>query len=188
MEAAPQVRLATNAFTALPMATWWPIPLDRVHAIRPGDRLPVGDRTLRAVAPPLFDNPTSTGFVDESTGALFTVDSFGGIIPEPTQDAGDVPPDALAGGMLAWAALDSPWSHLVDRQLFGQVLDTVRAIQPSRIFSNHLPAANGASLDGFLDIVRSVPDAEPFVPPNQEEFGHLVAAIMAAQTPPAAAT
>ena len=188
MDAAPQARLVTHAFNALRMATWWPIPLDRVHAIRVGDRLNVGDRTLRAIAPPLFDNPTSTGFLDESTGSLFSVDSFGGLIPEPTQNAGDVPPDALAGGMRAWATIDSPWSHLVDRQLFGHVLETVRSIQPSRIFSSHLPAASGTSLEAFLDIVQSVPDADPFIPPNQDEFMQLVAAMMASQTPPAAAT
>ncbi|HVM02794.1 MAG TPA: MBL fold metallo-hydrolase, partial [Acidimicrobiales bacterium] len=104
LELAPRARLVTHAFCAMRMATWWPVPLDRVHAIRVGDRLPVGDRTLRAVAPPLFDNPMSTGFLDEATGVLFSVDSFGAILPEPTEDAAQVPADALAGGMLGWAA------------------------------------------------------------------------------------
>ena len=121
MEVAPNARLVTNGFTALRMATWWPVPLDRVHAIRPGDELSVGDRTLRAIAPPLFDNPLSTGFVDTSTGYLFSVDAFGAILPEPTQSVTDVSPDALAGGMLGWALSDSPWVHLVDRSLFGAI-------------------------------------------------------------------
>lgn len=85
--------------------------------------------------------------------------------------------------MAAWATLDSPSSHLVDRQLFGGVLDKVRALAPSRIFSSHLPAANGASLEQFLGVLQSVPDVAPAVPPSQEEFGHLVAAITAAGPP-----
>ena len=115
------------------------MPLDRVHAIRPGDRISVGDRTLRAVAPPLFDNPMSTGLLDEATGAFFSVDSFGALLPEPTQDAADVPAEALAGGMRAWAAVDSPWTNMVDRGRYGQVLDGVRSLQPTSIFSSHLP-------------------------------------------------
>ncbi len=103
MALAPNARLVTNAFCALRMATWWHVPLDRVHAIRVGETIQVGDRTLRAVAPPLFDNPLSIGVLDESTGALFSVDAFGAILPEPTEDLGVVPPEALAGGMLGWA-------------------------------------------------------------------------------------
>ncbi len=49
MELAPNARLVTNAFCALRMATWWHVPLDRVHAIRVGETIDAGDRTLRAV-------------------------------------------------------------------------------------------------------------------------------------------
>jgi hypothetical protein len=43
-----------------------------------------------------------------------------------------------------------PWAHVVDRRRFNQVLDRVRNPQPTRIFSSHLPAASGTSLDEFL--------------------------------------
>lgn len=184
LEAAPEARLVTNAFSALRMATWWPVPLDRVHAIRAGDRLAVGDRTLRAVPPPLYDNPLTIGVLDEATGSLFSVDSFGALLPEATEDAAEVPHDALAGGMRAWATADSPWAHLVDRQRFAQVLDGVRRLQPTRIFSSHLPAANGTSLEHFLQVLESVPDADPAVAPNNEEFGYMLAAMMAPRTEP----
>lgn len=184
LEAAPRARLVTNAFSALRMATWWPVPFDRVHAIGPGDRLPVGDRTLRAVPPPLFDNPLSIGLLDEATGSFFSVDSFGALLPGATDDAAEVPHDVLAGGMLAWSAADSPWVHLVDRQRFGQVLEGVRRLQPARILSSHLPAASGTSLERFLQVLESVPDAEPAVAPNNEEFGHMLAAMTAPPVQP----
>lgn len=158
------------------------MPLERVHAIRAGDRLPVGDRTLRAVSPPLYDNPLSTGLLDEATGALFSVDSFGALLPEATQDAGEVPEDVLTGAMRAWASSDSPWAHVLDRQRFAQVLDGVRRLEPTGIFSSHLPAASGTSLERFLQVLESVPDAEPTCPPNQEEFAQMVATMVA--TPP----
>jgi hypothetical protein len=185
-ELAPQARLVTHAFSAMRMASWWPVPFDRIHAIRVGDRLPVGDRTLRAVAPPLYDNPMSTGLLDEATGSLFSVDSFGAILPEATQDAGEVPHEALAGGMRAWATADSPWAHLLDRRRFAQVLDGISRLQPTRIFSSHLPAASGASLESFLQVLESVPDAEPAVAPNHEEFSQMLAAMAAAGPTPEA--
>lgn len=184
LEAAPHARLVTNAFSALRMATWWPVPFDRVHAVRAGDRLPVGDRTLLAVSPPLFDSPLSIGFLDEATGSFFSVDSFGALLPEATEDAAQVPHDALAGGMLAWALADSPWTQLVDRQRFSQVLDGVRRLEPTSIFSSHLPAASGTSLERFLEVLASVPGAEPAVAPNHEEFEHMLAAMVTPQGEP----
>jgi glyoxylase-like metal-dependent hydrolase (beta-lactamase superfamily II) len=177
MELAPNAKLVTHGFAALRMSTWWPVPMDRVHAIRSGDDIHVGDRTLTAVAPPLFDNPMSIGVLDRSTGALFTVDAFGALLPEPTQDASDVPPEALAGGMIGWATSDSPWVHLTDPAEFGQILDRVRQVQPRRIFSSHLPAASGTELEEFLRVLQQVPTAERYVPPDSEQFAEMIKAM-----------
>ena len=80
---------------------------------------------------------------------------------------GDVPSDRPA--------------HVTDRVKFGDVLARVREIKPSRIFSSHLPAADGTSLDEFLTILEMVPDAEPFMPPDAEQFAALIEAMAAEQ-------
>lgn len=175
MEAAPQVKLATNALAAMRMSTWWPVPLDRVYAITFGDRLDVGDRKLLAVAPPSFDNPTSTGILDESTGNLFSVDCFGGIIPELTTDAAEVPAEALQQGMIAWMKMDEPWTSLVDADRWDAVLDGVRRLSPNLILSSHLPAASGTSCENFLAITRSLRDIPAPPPPNNEQFQQMLA-------------
>ena len=172
---APNARLATNAMSALRLSTVWPVPMDRLYAINPGDSLEVGDRTLKAAMPPLFDNPMSTGFRDEKTGAFFSVDSFGAVVPAPAEKAEDIPEDQLRMGMMAWATSDSPWAHLVDHSKFGQVLNRVRDLNPTMILSSHLPPAAGASTDAFLNLVASVPDAEPFRAPNQAELEQMLA-------------
>jgi glyoxylase-like metal-dependent hydrolase (beta-lactamase superfamily II) len=177
MEAAPNATLVTHAFSALRMSTWWPVPMERVHAIRAGDDIHVGDRTLTAVAPPLFDNPLSIGVLDRSSGSLFTVDAFGSLLQEPTQDASQVSPEALAGGMIGWATFDSPWVHITDPAEFAQVLDRVRQIQPRQIFSSHLPAASGTALEDFLRVLEQVPTAERFVPPDSEQFAEMIKAM-----------
>lgn len=177
MQLAPAARLVTHGLAALRMATWWPVPLDRVHAIRPGDRLDVGDRHLRAVRPPVFDNPMSAGVVDERTGAFFSVDAFGAILPTTSQDAADVPGDELLAGMMTWATFDAPWGHLVDRDQFGRALDEVRKLAPTGIFSSHLPAAHRTSVDSFLKVLEALPDAEPFVAPDHVAFAEIVAAM-----------
>lgn len=174
MELAPQARLATQAFGAMRMASWWPVPFERVHAVTFGDRLNVGDRTLRAVAPPTFDNPTSTGILDEKTGTLFSVDCFGGILPEVTTDCAGIPADVLRQGMVTWLSMDSPWTRLLDAQKWDGVLEGVRQLDPQLILSSHLPAARGVCAS-FIEIVRSLREAEPFVPPDNAAFQQMLA-------------
>lgn len=178
LDLAPTATLATHGLGALRIATAWPVPLDRVHAIVPGDRLDVGDRTLRAVRPPTFDNPMSTGLVDESTSTLFSVDSFGAILSDRYRDVGEIPPDDLVAGMVAWATFDSPWLHLADRQRLAAVLVGARQLDVQRVFGSHLPPAIGR-IDALLDIVAGIPDAEPFVAPDAATFD-LIAAGLAA--------
>jgi hypothetical protein len=175
---APNATLVTQAFNALRMTTWWPVPLDRVRAIVPGDSVDVGDRTLVATPPPLYDNPNSLGLLDGKTGTLFSVDSFGGILPERVEDAFAVPEEALVGGMVAWGAMDSPWTKLVDRERYGRALDAVRSILPERILSSHLPPARG-KIDWLVDVLETLPDADAFQPPGDAEFRQIRAHLEA---------
>jgi len=86
--------------------------------------------------------------------------------------------------MRAWATLDSPWAHLLDRNRFAQVLDGVRRAQPTTVLSSHLPPARRTSLESFLDVVASAPDAEPATAPSADELSHLLAAMAARGVPP----
>jgi hypothetical protein len=176
MELAPNSRLATHGLGALRMNTWWPVPLDRVHALALGDRLDVGDRTLLALRPPTFDNPMSTAIFDDSTATLFAVDSFGAILPSMAQEVDDFSEEELVAGMVAWATFDSPWAHLADKTLFGKVLDNVRRLGARRVLSSHLPPAI-ERVDQLLEIVASIPSADPFLAPSASAFAEIVANI-----------
>lgn len=180
MSLAPAARLMTHGLAALRMATWWSVPLERVCALRSGDRIDVGDRHLRGLRPPVFDNPMSIGLLDEKTGALFTVDAFGAILPTVPQNCADVPERDLVAGMATWAAFDAPWTHLVDHERFRAAVGDLTRLRPAAILSSHLPAASGLSIDQFARVIESVPASEPFVPPDQEAFDAIVAGLGAA--------
>jgi hypothetical protein len=178
LEVAPQARLATHALSALRQMTVWPVPLDRVYAMAPGDTLDVGDRKLHAVRPVTFDNPMSLGIFDDRTSTLFSVDSFGAVLPGPSEYAHDYDRTALAQGMIAWATIDSPWVHVADQGRFDQTIERVRSLAPRHILSAHLPPAVDAT-EQFLGVVSSVPSAEPAVSPNHAMFQQMLAAMAA---------
>ena len=173
LRVAPKARLATNPLMALRLNSAWPVPMDRVYFLNPGDSISVGDRKLTAVRPPVFDNPGSTGIYDDKTGTFFSVDSFGAIMPSAAQDAADFPEGDLAQGMTIWATADSPWIHLVDQKRFAQALDNVRKMAPKLILSAHLPPARRKT-EQLLKVLAAVPAAKPFMGPSQADLERLL--------------
>jgi flavorubredoxin len=176
MELAPRAKLLTHALGALRMSLGWPLPLERVHALVPAENISVGDRILTAVKPPLFDNPDTVGIYDDKSRAFFSADCFGAILPGPGKDAADFSEKALTMGMTMWATFDASWVHLVQEEKYGKVLEGIRRLDPGVILSSHLPPARGKN-EQLLNVLASLPAAEPFVPPNQAVFGQIVAQL-----------
>jgi flavorubredoxin len=152
-----------------------PLPMDRVHLINPGQSITVGDRTLHAVKPPVFDNPITTGFVDDHTGILYSSDCFGALLPSIPDDAGELDTEVLQRGQVRWATIDSAWIHDVDRDAFGRALHELQSLRPTMVCSSHLPPAPGTMLDLFVDSLAQAPDAEPFVGPDQSALETMLA-------------
>ena len=152
-----------------------PLPMDRVHLVNPGQSVTLGDRRLLAVKPPLFDNPITTGFVDDRTGMLFSSDCFGALLPSVPHDAAELDTGTLRDGQVRWATIDSAWVHEVDRPPFGHALDQFRSLEPTMVCSSHLPPAPGAMLDSFIDALAMTPDADRFVGPDQATLEAMLA-------------
>jgi len=174
LKAAPNARLAAYSLAVLRLSSAWPVPMDRVYWLNPGDSIRAGDRKLTAVRPPLFDNPTTIGVYDDKSGAFFSADCFGAIIPAPAQSADDVAEGDLAKGMAGWASLDNPWVHMVRPANLGQALDRIRQLAPKMILSAHLPLATGKT-EQFLKLLATVPSSTPAVAPNQTALEQILA-------------
>jgi flavorubredoxin len=99
LELAPKAKLVANSLAVLRMSTTWPVPMHRVHWLNPGESINTGDRTLTAIRPPLFDNPTTNALYDSKSETLFSADCFGAIIPSAVQNIDDVTEEDLAQGI-----------------------------------------------------------------------------------------
>ncbi|MGH9016691.1 MAG: MBL fold metallo-hydrolase [Acidimicrobiales bacterium] len=172
-----RLRVVTSFLGVGIMSLAVPLPMDRVYLVNPGQTVDVGDRTLTAVRPPAFDNPITTGLQDERSGIFFSSDCFGALLDEVPQCAEDLSDEELRQGQVFWATVDSSWLHKVDRGVFAAELDRVRELDPTMILSSHLPAARGSSMERLLDTLASVPDAPPFVGPDQAALEQMLAGI-----------
>ena len=125
------------------MSTFSPLPLDRLYLLNQGEKLTIGDRTLAAYKPPIFDNPSTTAFLDESSGAasaplLRCAAARGAAAPLATSRS-----RSCGKGVQLCATVDSPWLSKADDAKLAKELDGIRAMKPEVILSSHLPVRVG---------------------------------------------
>ena len=173
-----RLRVITSFLGVGIMSLGAPLPMDRVYLVNPGQTVDVGDRTLTAVRPPAYDNPITTGLRDERSGIFFSSDCFGALLDEVPERAEDLADEELRQGQVFWATVDSSWLHTVDRAAFASDLDRIRALEPTMVLSSHLPAAQGSSMERLLSALAEVPDARPFVGPDQAALEQMLAGVV----------
>jgi flavorubredoxin len=171
----PRLRVITTFLGMGIMTLSAPLPIDRVYLLNPGQKIIVGDRTLTAYKPPAFDNPVTTGFHDDKSGALVSSDCFGALLSNVPQNAADLSDEELRQGQVFWATVDSPWLHKIDSGVFARELDAVREMEPTMVLSSHLPAAPGRMTERLLASLEAVPGARPFTGPDQAALEHMLA-------------
>jgi flavorubredoxin len=162
LEACPNATLLTTWFSVGRMAEEWMTPLDRCRFVNDGDRLDAGDRSLTAVQPPVFDNPTSRGIFDEQTGVLWAVDTFALPVSRPLEDAADIPDDEFTEGQLLGGRLVAAWHPWLDEQKYSAHVNKVQSMPIEVIVSCHAPAIRGDRIGRGFDILRTLPTADPW--------------------------
>jgi glyoxylase-like metal-dependent hydrolase (beta-lactamase superfamily II) len=183
LEAAPNARLVTTFLGVGLMSCGEPLPLDRVYLLNPGQRLDVGDRTLHAFRPALFDSPATVGFFDDRSKVVFSSDCFGAPLATPefaeSEDVRAVPAAALREAQLLWATVDSPWVHGVDAESYRKTISSTPVGEAETICSTHLPPASGLGPQ-FAAMLADAPTASAFVGPDQQALEQMLASFQPA--------
>jgi flavorubredoxin len=169
LERAPGLRVITTFLGLGKMSLFRPLPPERVYLLNPGQSIKAGEHTLTAFKPPIFDAPETTGFYDSKSAAFFSADCFGALMQEPAESAADIGAEKLREGLVAWATVDTPWLHMVDKNPFAECLNRVHSLSPKVILSHHLPVAHDMTAD-LLKYLAEVPATKPFVGPDQRAF------------------
>jgi hypothetical protein len=162
---APRARVVTNYLGAGKLGLQQ-MPLDRIHLLNPGQALDVGDRSLVAHRPPVFDAPETTAAFDTRTRHLFSSDCFGAVLAEPAETARDIDPHRLHDGLALWAGIDAPWLHQLSASRLDASCGPLRDLRPSRILGSHLPPATDLD-DRLYAGLRAARENAPFVGPDQ---------------------
>lgn len=170
LDACPNATLLTTWFQIGRMAEEWDTPLPRCRFVNEGDQLDIGDRTITALRPPVFDNPTTRSIFDSRTGVLWGCDAFAIPIQAPIDDARDIGDAEFAEGQLLGGSLVSPWHTLLDERKFHAHVDVVQDLPIEVIASCHAPAIRGDRIGQAFETIRRLPTAEAWAPFTHQDL------------------
>lgn len=162
LEACPNATLLTTWFSIGRMAEEWMTPLPRCRFLNDGDTIDVGDRSLLAVRPPVFDNPTTRGLLDPATGVYWSVDTFATNTPHRMLEADELGDGEFRDGQLLGARLVAPWHRYLDRHKWETCLQRVRALSATTLAGCHTPLIRGPRVETAFELLRTLPALDPW--------------------------
>ncbi len=179
LELYPNAKVVTNFTTRAKLGGEFEVPFSRLFAINPGQTFETADRVLQVFQPPLYDAGGSLGFYDTKSGVLFGADTFGAIIPAPSNELTEVPEEPFYMGFSLFNRANTPWVLDVDEAKFARSLDTVRSFHPAAITAGHLPTAYGKT-EELLRATAELTSQGPAPVPDQAMIEAMLAQMAAA--------
>jgi flavorubredoxin len=177
MTLCPNAQLVCNWAMIERHTNCFAFPLERCRWIMHEESFSVGDRTLHAVRPPVFDSPTTRGLFDPTTGVYWAVDTFATPLPDPQLAICDLDPDFWQFGMTMFAfGAVSPWLSMLDHDKFGRSVDKVQGLDITMIAGCHTPVIEGPFIRRAFDLVREFPSVDPPPMPDQSILDQIIAA------------
>jgi flavorubredoxin len=183
LSACPNAQLVCNWAMVERHTNCFAFPLARCRWIMDGEALDIGDRTLQALRPPVYDSPTTRGLFDPTTGVYWAVDTFATPLPDPHLGVADLDEEFWDYGLMLFAlGAVSPWLSMVDEVKYGRYVDRVQNLDIKTIACCHSPVIEGPLIDRAFTHVRKLPSVDYPQLPDQSVLDEIVTATSQPKT------
>ncbi len=177
MEACPNAKLVCNWAMVERHTNCFEFPLERCQWVMHEESFDVGDRTLHALRPPVYDSPTTRGLFDPTTGVYWAVDTFATPLPDPKMGIADLDQEFWEFGLALFAlGAVSPWLSMLDTEKYGRYVDITQNLDITTIAGCHTPVIEGEYIDKAFTRIRQLPSIDPPPMPDQSVLDQIVAA------------
>jgi len=134
-----------------------------VRTVDDGESFEVGDRSLRAIRPPVYDSAYTRGLFDPTTRVFHAADAFCTPMPAvPVDRVDEIPAPMWVDGMAMFhhASL-CPWLWMVDAARFRSQVDRLAALGAEVIVSAHSPVITQSSMGRAIALLAALPSTDP---------------------------
>lgn len=173
MEMCPNAKLITNFLGLGKLGEEFRIPLNRVHLLNDGDSLDIGDRTITALRPPLYDSSATAGLWDPKNELYFAADCFGVVTPDVPHYTDEMPQNEFEDGYFWMNRANHIWFEHVKPEAIAAAAERIKKLGAKMIVSGHGPVER-RNPDRMCDMIKRIGDMPPIHMPDHEEFEALL--------------
>lgn len=185
LESCPNATFVTDFLSSMKLGVLYGLPPRRCRWMNPGDSLEIGDRTVTAFRPPLFDSASTRGLLDHRTGIMWAADAFAGPTPDVVYEATDLPAGMWADTFNSMNSLENPWHPWLDRAVHSTHVDDLLRLGAKTVASCHGPVLRQGYVSDAFEMARGLAGAKPEPAPGQETLDQIIADALAAAAPSA---
>jgi flavorubredoxin len=171
----PNAKLVTNFLGLGKLSEEFSIPADRVLMLNDGESLDIGDRTVTAVRPPLYDSSATRGLWDPTTEVYFAADCFGAVVREPVQYTDELDEGDLEDGYFWMNRANHIWFEHIRPDAIEAAAKRVLDLGMRTLVSGHGPTER-ADPQRLCSWITRIAGMDPVPMPDQAEFERMLAA------------
>jgi flavorubredoxin len=174
LERCPNAKVITNFLGLGKLLEEFEIPLQRVHFLNDGESVDIGDRTLTAIRPPLYDSSATRGLWDPSTEVYFAADCFGAVLRDPVEYTDELDATEYEDGFFWMNRANHVWFHEIRQEVLDADAKKIADLGAKVMVSGHGPTVR-RDIERVCHSITRIGDMEPIQFPNQEEFERMLA-------------
>jgi flavorubredoxin len=163
LDRCPNAMVVTSRGESFRTSASFGIPFERMRMVDDGESLDVGDRTLRAIRPPVYDSPYTRGLFDPVNRLYYASDAFCTPMPaEPVDRVDEMPAAMWAQGMAQFHHVSvCPWIAMVDPARFRAEVGKLARFGIETIVGAHTPVIGGLAVGRALEHLAGLPSVTP---------------------------
>ena len=174
LDRCPNARQITNYLGFGKLAEEFSIPPQRAYFLNDGETLDIGDRTITAMRPPLYDSSATRGLWDPKTGVYFGADCFGAVLEDVPQYTDELPKKTFEDGYFWMNRANHIWFEHVAQSAIDEAAERIVKLAPKTIVSGHGPVERKDPA-GIVRMISRIGGMEAVRMPNQKEFEQMLA-------------
>jgi flavorubredoxin len=174
LDLCPNARLITTFLGLGKLGEEFHIPPERCYFLNDGESLDIGDRTVTAMRPPLFDSSATRGLWDPKTGVYFSADCFGVVMANTPQFTDEVPKAQFEDAYFWMNRANHIWFEQIQQAALDAGIERIVKLDAKVVVSGHGPTERKDTA-GFCRMLSRIGGMPPVQMPNQAEFEKMLA-------------
>jgi len=169
MERCPNAKLVTNFLGLGKLHEEFDFDPRRIHILNDGGLLDIGDRTVAAIRPPLFDSSATTGIWDPKSEIYYGADCFGVVgtqIPEYTDE---MSASDFEDGFFFMNRANHIWFEHVKAEALAEGAEKIKKLGAKMLVSGHGPVER-KNVDKMCDMIKRIADMPAIQLPDNDAY------------------